>query len=63
MATASIFGRLLPNVLADIIGPFNNYIPACVTAGVLLFGLLGIKTLAGIIVFAILWGFFTGAGM
>ena len=61
MNGASILGRTIPNFLADIIGPFNNFVPACLGPGIMLFALLGIRSTAGIVVFAIIYGFFTGA--
>lgn len=58
---ASSFGRVLPNALADKIGPLNVAVPmVTVTAG-LTFALIGIKTTAGLIVFCILYGFFSGS--
>ncbi|ETW84736.1 MFS monocarboxylate transporter [Heterobasidion irregulare TC 32-1] len=61
MNGASILGRTIPNFLADTVGPFNNFVPACLGPGIMLFALLGIRSTAGIVVFAIIYGFFTGA--
>ncbi|KAI0314511.1 major facilitator superfamily domain-containing protein [Amylostereum chailletii] len=61
MNAASIFGRLLPSVLADAIGPFNTYLPACAATGALLLALLGIASPAAVVVFGILYGFCSGA--
>ncbi|KIK60071.1 hypothetical protein GYMLUDRAFT_85576 [Collybiopsis luxurians FD-317 M1] len=58
---SSTIGRILPNFVADKSGPLNNYIPACLGSTVLLFALFGITSDASLIVFAILYGFFTGA--
>jgi predicted MFS family arabinose efflux permease len=58
---ASSFGRVLPNALADKIGPLNVAVPmTTVTAGLTL-ALIGIKSTAGLIVFCILYGFFSGS--
>jgi len=58
---ASIFGRILPNFVADKIGPYNMIIPFSFCSGVLIFGWLGVNSRAGLIVFALLYGFFSGA--
>lgn len=61
MNAGSIFGRLIPNFLADKIGPFNMLIPASLSASVLAFAWIGITNEAGLIVFAVLYGFFSGS--
>lgn len=55
-----MFGRILPNFVADVVGPINVLIPTVGAAGVLLFGWLGASTWQGFLVFAILYGFFSG---
>ena len=57
----SVFGRILPNFIADKTGPLNMLIPCASAAAILCFGWLGIKDVPGIIVFALLYGFFSGA--
>ena len=57
---SSIFGRIIPNFLADKTGPLNMLIPCSAISALLAFIWLGIKTEAGIIIFAILYGFFSG---
>ena len=57
---ASIAGRVLPNLLTDRVGPLNVLIPASLGSGILAICWIGIKNLPGIIVFAILYGFFSG---
>jgi predicted MFS family arabinose efflux permease len=57
---ASIFGRIIPGLVADKVGPFNIVIPGTIAACVLAFGWIGIHSVAGIIVFCILYGFFSG---
>ncbi|KAI0072189.1 MFS general substrate transporter [Panus rudis PR-1116 ss-1] len=61
MNGASVFGRTLPNLLAQRIGLFNTLIPIAIICGVLIIALLGITSAAGIVVFAVLYGFFSGA--
>lgn len=57
---ASIFGRVIPNFIADKAGPLNVIIPGTIATCVLAFGWLGVKSTAGLIVFSILYGFFSG---
>ena len=54
-------GRIVPNLFAARFGPFNVVIPCVLTASVLVFCTLVVKDMAGIIVFAILYGFFSGS--
>jgi hypothetical protein len=51
----------LPNFIADVTGPINILIPTVIASGTLLFGWLGVSTWQGFIVFAMLYGFFSGA--
>ncbi|KAK0194178.1 major facilitator superfamily domain-containing protein [Armillaria mellea] len=59
----SVLGRLLPNFFADHIGPYNMIIPCIAFTSFLLFALLGsdIKDVAGIVAFALAYGFFSGS--
>ena len=57
----SVFGRLLPNIIADKIGSLNVITFCTFAAGVLLFGWFGVTNLAGLAVFALLYGLFSGA--
>lgn len=58
---SSIPGRILPNYFADHFGPFNTIIPSALCCTILIFALLGISSVAGIFIFAILFGFGSGA--
>ncbi|RDB20144.1 Riboflavin transporter MCH5 [Hypsizygus marmoreus] len=58
---SSLFGRILPNVFADKIGSFNCLAPSVFACSVLLFAFFGIKSVEAVVVFAILYGFFSGA--
>ncbi|CAE6526141.1 unnamed protein product, partial [Rhizoctonia solani] len=58
---ASIFGRTIPNFVADKFGPFNLLIPCSAISGALIFAMFGIKSAGALIVFSILYGFFSGA--
>ena len=58
---ASVPGRIIPNFVADHVGPLNILMPASLITGILALCWIGIKNLPGTIVFAILYGFFSGA--
>ena len=57
----SIFGRLIPSFLADKTVPLNMQILFAFTAALLVFCWIAIKDTQGIIVFSVLYGFFSGA--
>ncbi|EJU01043.1 MFS general substrate transporter [Dacryopinax primogenitus] len=57
----SIFGRTLPNLLADKFGPLTVLIPCSVIAGTLVFTLLGVKNVAGLVIVCIMYSFWSGA--
>jgi predicted MFS family arabinose efflux permease len=57
---SSIFGRIIPNFIADKAGPLNVIIPGTLATCVLAFGWIGIHSIAGLVVFCILYGFFSG---
>ncbi|KAH8895295.1 MFS general substrate transporter [Thozetella sp. PMI_491] len=57
----SVFGRLLPMYLSDKWGVLNMTIFCTFASAVLAFGWMGIHNLAGVIVFAIIYGATSGA--
>jgi MFS family permease len=57
---ASLFERVIPNFLADKTGPFIMLVPCSLISAILAFVWIGIKNTGGIIVFCILYGFFSG---
>lgn len=57
---ASIPGRIVPNFLADHVGPLNVLIPCSMMTGILALIWIGISNLGGIIVFVLFYGFFSG---
>ena len=61
MNAASIFGRIIPNFIADKTGPLNIIIPGTIATCVLAFGWVGIHETAGLVVFCVLYGFFSGS--
>ncbi|KAI1414173.1 MFS general substrate transporter [Hypoxylon sp. FL1857] len=56
----SIFGRIVPNFVADYLGSMNMLAATTLGASILAFGWFGVRNLAGTIVFALLFGFFNG---
>lgn len=57
---ASVFGRTVPNAISDKTGPFNMIAPGAMICGILTFCMIALTNLGGIIVIAILFGFFSG---
>ncbi|OAG41707.1 hypothetical protein AYO21_04171 [Fonsecaea monophora] len=57
---ASILGRIIPNIFADRIGPLNVLVPCATIAAVLALAWIGIKSLGGLLAFALIYGFFSG---
>lgn len=56
----SVFGRLIPNYLADKLGSVNTCLACAAVSSVLLYGWVGINDLGGLVVFALLYGMFSG---
>ncbi|KAJ6476612.1 major facilitator superfamily domain-containing protein [Mycena vulgaris] len=56
----SLFGRLLPNIMAQRVGPLNVLIIACGLAGVLDFVWVAADSTAGILAFNAVFGFASG---
>lgn len=57
----SVPGRVIPNFIADYVGPLNVYIPASFMSGVMALVWIGVHNMSGIITFACFYGFFSGA--
>ncbi|KAF1978444.1 MFS general substrate transporter [Bimuria novae-zelandiae CBS 107.79] len=60
MNSTSVFGRIIPNFLADKLGPYNVVIPCTVLSGVLCFCFISAQSAAGIILLMAFYGFFSG---
>jgi len=56
----SVLGRILPNALSDRIGAFNTIAPLTMLLGVTMLCLLGVHNAAGMVVEALVTGFFSG---
>lgn len=61
MNAGSVGGRILPNFVADRVGPYNMLIPCLAISSALIFSIFALKTCAAIIVFAALYGFWSGS--
>lgn len=61
MNSSSIFGRIIPNFLADKLGGFNVVIPCTLLSGVLCFCFIRASSSAGLIVLMSFYGFFSGS--
>ena len=62
MNAGGVLGRLLPPILSDALGRYNILVPCALFAGLamLVFWLFA-TTLAALMLFAALYGFFSGA--
>ncbi|KAF9484040.1 MFS general substrate transporter [Pholiota conissans] len=58
---ASAVGRVVPSLLVYRLGAFNVIIPCVYAASILVFCTLAINNVAGTMIFAILYGFFSGS--
>ncbi|KAJ9649546.1 hypothetical protein H2199_000322 [Coniosporium tulheliwenetii] len=58
---SSIFGRIFPNMVADRVGPFNIIVLCAVISGILALCLNAVSSIGSLIVFCILYGFFSGS--
>ncbi|KAF7371963.1 MFS general substrate transporter [Mycena venus] len=57
---AGFFGRTIPMIFSDLWGPLNVILPLTFISGSLSFAFIGAKTNGGLVVFVILYGFFSG---
>ncbi|KAK3203221.1 hypothetical protein GRF29_112g563471 [Pseudopithomyces chartarum] len=60
MNSTSVFGRIIPNYLADKLGPYNIILPCTLVSGVLCFCFVAAKSAPSIIVLMAFYGFFSG---
>ena len=58
---ASTPGRIIPGFLAGTFGPVNMLLPAAAMTGILALCWIGVHNVAGVILFTIFYGFFSGA--
>ncbi|KAL4965405.1 major facilitator superfamily domain-containing protein [Aspergillus stella-maris] len=60
MNAGSVFGRVIPNFLADKTGPLNILLPCSFISALLAYCWIAVDSTVGVIVFSILYGFFSG---
>ena len=58
--TSAIFGRLIPNFIADKAGPLNIEIFLAWITAVLAFSWIAVQSTAGVVVLCVFYGFFSG---
>ena len=58
---ASTLGRIIPNFIADIVGPLNVLFPCTFIAAGLAFCWTMVHDINGLVTFAVCYGFFSGA--
>ena len=56
----SFFGRIIPNLFSDRIGPLNVTTPFCIACGIIAFSWTSIHSTGSLVVFCIFYGFFSG---
>ncbi|KAI0047179.1 MFS general substrate transporter [Auriscalpium vulgare] len=61
MNGAGIPGRILPNLLAETYGPVNMIAVASIGCAILAWSFFAVKSVGGVVAFAIIYGFFAGA--
>ncbi|KAI0067484.1 MFS general substrate transporter [Artomyces pyxidatus] len=57
----SVFGRIVPNIIADKMGSINTLIPCAFACAILAFSWIAVESTGGLLAFAILYGFFSGS--
>ncbi|KAL8848454.1 MAG: hypothetical protein Q9221_006505 [Calogaya cf. arnoldii] len=57
----SFVGRVLPPLVAHRLGPYNTLLPCLFMTGIIGFAWMSVHSVAGIVLFSIFYGFFSGA--
>ncbi|KAK4980991.1 hypothetical protein LTR28_010007 [Elasticomyces elasticus] len=57
---ASIFGRIIPNYVADRTGPINMIVPCALISGIVSLCLIPVSSVASLVVLCLVYGFFSG---
>jgi MFS family permease len=57
---SSFFGRIVPNIFSDKIGPLNVMMPFSIFCGIIAFSWTSMHSTGPVIVFCIFYGFFSG---
>ena len=56
----SVFGRIIPNIVADKLGVNNMMVPSAIISSILTYCAIAAKDVGGVVVVALLYGFFSG---
>ncbi|GAB7362043.1 hypothetical protein MBLNU230_g2077t1 [Neophaeotheca triangularis] len=56
----SLFGRIIPGIVADYLGPMNMIVPCCIISGVLMLCTSATSNVGGVVTLCVLFGFFSG---
>lgn len=59
--SASVLGRIVPNLIADRTGPLNMIVPCAMISGIIALCLIPIRSVAALVIECLLYGFFSGA--
>lgn len=57
----SFVGRVLPPLVAHRLGPYNTLLPYLFITAIIGFAWMSVRSVAGIVVFSIFYGFFSGS--
>ncbi|KXT18081.1 hypothetical protein AC579_4551 [Pseudocercospora musae] len=60
LQAANIVGRMVPNFFADWTGPINMTIPAMIGAAIMVYAWIAVRSQAGLLAFAVIYGIFFG---
>lgn len=60
---ASLFGRILPGLVADQYGKFNLIIVMVALSGIIAFCWTTVTSVAGLVIFSLAYGFFSGVSL
>ena len=58
---ASVFGRIIPGLLADKLGSLEVLTGTALAAAIIAYAWMAVKNIAGLVLFCIFYGFFSGA--
>ncbi|CAG8938246.1 unnamed protein product [Penicillium salamii] len=61
LSGVGVVGRMIPNHLADTVGPLNLLIPACLIAGIALFSWMAVHTPGQLYAWTVVYGIIAGA--
>ena len=60
MNASSCLGRIFPGFVAHKLGVGNMILGACFVCSVMIFGMIGLGSVASVVIIGIIYGFFSG---